>query len=89
MKPELVENTRHVPLDRRHGNHQLLRHPALERPSATSARTSRSRDDGLPDGLVTLLLSPCDRAPVATRVMLADDLPVSHDFVIPDRGQGT
>jgi carboxypeptidase family protein len=60
--------------------HQLLR--------TTTERHGRYAADGLPEGLLTVLVSPDGRMPVATRVMLADDLPARQDFVIPDATQG-
>jgi hypothetical protein len=45
--------------------------------------------DGLPDGVLTVLLSAVGRMPVAIRVVLARDLPARRDFVLPDPMQGT
>jgi hypothetical protein len=60
--------------------HQLLR--------TTTERHGRYAADGLPEGLVTVLVSAAGRMPVATRVTLTGDLPARQDFVIPDPAQG-
>lgn len=57
-------------------------------------RTSTDRNgcyaaDAIPDDRITLLVSPSDGMPVATRVMLAGDLPVRQDVVIPDPAHST
>ena len=62
-----------------HG-HQLMR--------ASTDRSGRYAVDGLPGGILTVLLSPPGRMPLATRVMLTSDLPVRQDFVLPDPTQG-
>jgi hypothetical protein len=62
------------------GGHQMLR--------TTTERHGRYAADGLPEGLLTVLVSLAGRIPVATRVMLAGDLPARQDFVIPDTTQG-
>ena len=61
--------------------HQLLR--------TSTDRNGRYAADGLPDGVLTVLLSPVGRMPVATRVVLAGDLPARQDLVLPDPMQGT
>jgi hypothetical protein len=58
--------------------HQVLR--------TTTERHGRYAADGLPEGYLTVLVSPAGRTPVATRVMLAGDLPARQDFVVPDAG---
>jgi hypothetical protein len=52
----------------------------------TTERHGRYAADGLPEGYLTVLVSPAGRTPVATRVMLAGDLPARQDFVVPDAG---
>ena len=59
--------------------HQMLR--------TTTERHGRYAADGLPEGLLTVLVSLDGRVPVATRVVLAGDLPARQDFVIPDATQ--
>ena len=61
--------------------HQLLR--------TSSDGNGRYAADGLPDGVLTVLLSPVGRMPVAARVALRGDLPARQDFVLPDLMQGT
>lgn len=61
--------------------HQLLR-TSTDRNGAYAA-------DALPDDGITLLVSAPGRVPVATRVMLAGDLPVRRDVVIPDLVQSS
>jgi Carboxypeptidase regulatory-like domain len=58
-----------------HG-HQLMR--------TSTDRSGRYAADGLPGDILTVLLSPPGRMPLATRVMLTSDLPVRQDFVLPD-----
>jgi Carboxypeptidase regulatory-like domain len=54
----------------------------------TTERHGRYAADGLPEGLLTVLVSAVGRMPVATRVTLTGDLPARQDFVIPDSTQG-
>jgi carboxypeptidase family protein len=61
--------------------HQVLR--------TTTDYHGRYAADDLPEGLLTVLVSPVGRrTPIATRVMLADALPARQDFVVPDSTQG-
>ena len=62
-----------------HG-HQLMR--------TSTDRSGRYTVDGLPGDILTVLLSPPGRMPLATRVMLTSDLPVRQDFVLADATQG-
>jgi Carboxypeptidase regulatory-like domain len=62
-----------------HG-HQLMR--------TSTDRSGRYAVDGLPGDILTVLLSPPGRTPLATRVMLTSDLPLRQDFVLPDATQG-
>ena len=63
------------------GGHQVLR--------TSTDRNGRYAADGLPDGVLTVLLSSVGRMPVATRVVLAGDLPARQDLVLPGPMQGT
>jgi hypothetical protein len=58
-----------------HG-HQLTR--------TSTDHSGRYAADGLPAGILTVLLSAPGQTPVATRVMLTAGLPVRRDFVLPD-----
>jgi len=60
--------------------HQLMR--------TSTDRSGRYAVDSLPGGILTVLLSPPGRMPLATRVLLTSDLPVRQDFVLPDAPQG-
>jgi hypothetical protein len=60
--------------------HQLIR--------TSTDRSGRYAVDSLPGGILTVLLSPPGRMPLATRVLLTSDLPVRQDFVLPDAPQG-
>jgi hypothetical protein len=60
--------------------HQLVR--------TSTDRSGRYAVDSLPGGILTVLLSPPGRMPLATRVLLTSDLPVRQDFVLPDAPQG-
>ncbi len=60
--------------------HQLLR--------TTTERHGRYAADGLPEGLLTVLVSAAGRMPIATPVTLTGDLPARQDFVIPDPTHG-
>ena len=51
-------------------------------------RSGRYAIDSLPGNIVTVLLSPPGRMPLATHVMLTSDLPVRQDFALPDPTQG-
>jgi Carboxypeptidase regulatory-like domain len=56
--------------------HQLMR--------TSTDPSGRYAIDSLPGDILTILLSPPGRTPLATRVMLTSDLPVRQDFVLPD-----
>jgi len=60
--------------------HQLLR-------TTTTERHGRYAASGLPEGLLTVLVSAVGRMPTASRVTLTGDLPTRQDFVIPDPTQ--
>jgi hypothetical protein len=60
--------------------HQLVR--------TSTDRSGRYAVDSLPGGILTVLLSPPGRMPLATRVLLTSDLLVRWGFVLPDAPQG-
>jgi hypothetical protein len=54
----------------------------------TTEYHGRYAADGLPEGLLTVLVSAPGRMPAATRVTLTSDLPARQDFVIADPTHG-
>jgi hypothetical protein len=54
----------------------------------TTEYHGRYAADGLPEGLIIVLVSAPGRMPAATRVTLTSDLPARQDFVIADPAHG-